>query len=292
MIKLLRGALCALTLSLVPLPAMAQDVDPALWVVKDADTTIYLFGTVHVMKAGLGWFDEAVKSAFDASGELVLEMVEPPEAELRAIVMRLAVAKDGKALTEKLPEPRRADLAKALADLGRPATMLDGFEPWFATVMLSGMQLPRLGYDPSLGADHVLTEAARKGGKRLVGFETPEGQLGLFDAAPEAQQIEFFGNLLGELDRVGPLTAQIMALWGEGKPDVLGDALNAEMSKTPALAKRLLFDRNARWAEWIGERMKAPGTVFVAVGAGHLGGKGNVRELLAGKGMKVERIAY
>ncbi|MES2444682.1 MAG: TraB/GumN family protein [Pseudomonadota bacterium] len=292
MSKLLRSALCALTLSLAPLPAAAQDVDPALWVVRDADTTIYLFGTVHVMKPGLGWFDEAVKTAFDASGELVLEMVEPPEAELRALVMRMAVASDGRTLTEKLPEASRADLAKALAALGKPATMLDRFEPWFAIVMLSGMQLPGLGYDPSLGADHVLTDAARAAGKKLVGFETPEGQLGMFDAAPEAQQIEYFGNLLDELDRIAPMTAQIMSLWGEGKPDVLGDALNAEMAKTPELAKRFLFDRNARWTDWIAERMKAPGTVFVAVGAGHLGGKGNVRELLARRGLRVERVVY
>lgn len=294
MMKLLRGALCALTLSFVPNPAMAQtqDVDPALWVVRDKDTTIYLFGTVHVMKPGLGWYDEAVKTAFDASGELVLEMVEPPAAELAPLVMKMAVANDGRTLTAKLSEARRADLAKALAALGRPANALDRFEPWFASVMLSGMQLPKLGYDPALGADHVLTEEARKAGKKLVGFETTEEQLGLFDAAPEPQQIEYLGNLLDEIDRIGPMTAQIMALWSTGEPDRLGDALNVEMSKTPALAKRLLFDRNARWAEWLAERMKAPGTVFVAVGAGHLGGKGNVRDLLAAKGLKAKRVAY
>lgn len=292
MLKLLTGAFCALTLSLAPVPAAAQDADPALWVVKDADTTIYLFGTMHAMKPGLAWFDEAVKTAFDASGELVLEVVEPPPAELRALVMRIAVSADGKPLTEKLSEGRRADLARTLAGYGMPANALDRFDPWFAAVMLAGMPLPKLGYDPSLGAEHILTDTARKDGKKLVGLETPEEQFGLFEAAPEAAQIAYLGTLMDEAGRVEPMLTRIVAFWSAGQADALGDAMNQEMARTPALAKRLIADRNARWSDWIAERMKTPGTVFFAVGGGHLGGPGNVRELLAKRGIRVERVAY
>jgi hypothetical protein len=292
MLKLLTGAVSALMLSLAPVPATAQDADPALWVVKDGDTTIYLFGTVHVMKPGLLWFDDAVKTAFDASGELVVETVEPPADALQALVMRVAVRTDGKTLTETLPEQRRLQLGAAMANLGMPAKALDRFEPWFASVMLSGLMLPKLGYDLTQGADRVLVAAARTQGKRLTGFETPEEQLGLFDAAPEEAQIAYLGTMLDELDRVAPLTAAVIGYWAEGKPDELGDAMNAEMNRTPALAKRLIADRNARWADWIVKRMDQPGVVFVAVGAGHLGGKGNVRELLARRGLKAKRILY
>ncbi|MGI9360936.1 MAG: TraB/GumN family protein, partial [Parasphingorhabdus sp.] len=59
-----------------------DDPDPALWVVKDEDTTIYLFGTIHILKPGLSWFDEAVKDAFDESEELVVEMIQPEPAEM------------------------------------------------------------------------------------------------------------------------------------------------------------------------------------------------------------------
>ena len=222
MLKTPFGALAALILSLAPVPAAAQDADPALWVIRDKDTTIYLFGTMHAMKPGLSWFDEAVKTAFDASGELVLEVAEPEPAELRALVMRLAVSADGKPLTGKLPEARRADLARTLAGYGMPANALDRFDPWFAA----------------------------------------------------------------------PILARILALWSAGEADALGALMNQEMARTPALAKRMIADRNARWTDWIAARMARPGTVFFAVGGGHLGGKGNVRELLAGRRIKVERVGY
>ena len=89
-------ALFVAPLLALPTPACAQtpaptatDADPALWVVKDKDTTIYLFGTVHVLKPGLTWFDEAVKTAFDKSDELRLEMVTPDAATAQAAVARL-----------------------------------------------------------------------------------------------------------------------------------------------------------------------------------------------------------
>lgn len=292
MLKMLTGAVPALMLLLAPAPAAAQDADPALWVVKDADTTIYLFGTMHAMKPGLSWFDEAVKTAFDRSGELVLEMVAPPPAELQALVTRLAVSADGKPLTEKLPEARRADFARTLAGLGMPANALDRFDPWFAGVMLSGLPLPKLGYDPAAGVERILTDAARQEGKPVIGLETPEEQLNVFRGAPQATQIAYLGTLMDEADRLAPMLARITALWSAGQGDALGEVMNEEMNRTPALAKRLIADRNVRWADWIAERMKKPGTVFFAVGGGHLGGPGNVRQLLAKRGLKAQRVVY
>lgn len=290
--KKLCGALAALTIVLAPAPAGAEDADPALWVIRDEDTTIYLFGTVHVMKPGLSWFDEAVKTAFDASDELVLETIEPPPAELQEIVARIARRKDGRTLSETLTSERRADLARALGGIGLPADAFDRFEPWFATVMIAGRMLPKLGYDPALGAEHTLTEAARREGKQLSELETPEKQLGFFKGAAPDLQLTFLGYMLDNLDKVGARADSVVALWSRGNPDAVGDAVNEELSQAPALAKRLLFDRNADWARWIAHRMYQPGTVFVAVGAGHLGGKGNVRELLAERGLEVERVSY
>ncbi len=89
-----------------------------LWVVKDADTTIYLFGTIHVLKPGLSWFDEAVKTAFDKSDQLMLEMVQPDPATMQQIVMKNGFVTTGPTLTEQLPADKRGAYQKAVTDLG------------------------------------------------------------------------------------------------------------------------------------------------------------------------------
>ena len=59
----------------------------------------------------------------------------------------------------------------------------------------------------------------------------------------------------------------------------------------PELAQVLLIQRNGNWAKWIKDRLARPGTVFVAVGAGHLAGKGSVQDQLKDLGVASVRIA-
>ncbi|NYT40912.1 TraB/GumN family protein [Sphingomonas sp. R-74633] len=272
---------------------VTKDADPAIWVVKDADTTIYLFGTVHVLKPGLSWFDEAVKAAFDKSDTVVLEMLEPDLPTMQALIMKTALAPaTDPTLTEKLPEASRAPYAAALTDLGMPAVALDRFEPWFAAMTLSIAPLQKLGYDPNSGAERTITEAAKAANKKMVGLETAEEQLGFFDKLPAEQQIKFLVNTVDEYKNAGPTLDKMVVQWAAGDPVALGDTLNEEMRKTPDLAKVVLSDRNARWADWITARMAQPGTVFIAVGAGHLAGSDSVQTYLAKHNLKAERIQY
>jgi len=278
-----------------PAPAApaTKDADPALWVVKDADTTIYLFGTVHVLKPGLSWFDEAVKAAFDKSDTVALEMVMPDPATMQGVTMQAAMAPQGDpALTAKLPEATRPAYAAALTSVGIPASALDRFEPWFAAMTLAMAPLPKLGYDPSSGAEMTITAAAKTANKQLIGLETFEQQIGFFDKLPEDVQVKFLVNTVNEFANVGPVLDKMVAQWSAGDPDALGKTMNEEMRKTPEVAKVLLSDRNARWADWISERMAKPGTVFIAVGAGHLAGNDSVQTYLAKHNLKAERIQY
>jgi TraB/PrgY/gumN family len=166
--RLMKTATTAIAL-LLALPACAQqardssptDADPALWVVKDADTTIYLFGTIHVLKPGLSWFDEGVKKAFDASQTLVLEMVEPDAATQQRVVMAKAFDPAGTPLTQALPPNYRGAFATAMGQGNVPAAAYDKMRPWFAAVTLSLLPIQKLGYDPANGPEAVLTKAAR-----------------------------------------------------------------------------------------------------------------------------------
>ncbi|MBY0300597.1 MULTISPECIES: TraB/GumN family protein [Sphingomonas] len=297
--RLMKTATTAIAL-LLALPACAQqardssptDADPALWVVKDADTTIYLFGTIHVLKPGLSWFDEGVKKAFDASQTLVLEMVEPDAATQQRVVMAKAFDPAGTPLTQALPPNYRGAFATAMGQGNVPAAAYDKMRPWFAAVTLSLLPIQKLGYDPANGPEAVLTKAARAAGKKVEGLETFEGQLGIFDGISRDGQLQLLESTLDELPKVETTFETMVSAWAKGNPDGVAAEMNESLKDSPEVAKTLLTDRNKRWAAWIAERMKQPGTVFIAVGAGHLAGDQSVQAQLGAYKLNAVRVNY
>jgi uncharacterized protein YbaP (TraB family) len=301
--KMLGKLIAPLTL-LLAAPACAQpaptpaatpavrDADPALWVVRDKDTTIYLFGTIHVLQPGLTWFDDGVKKAFDQSGQVVLELIMPDAAAMQALITAKGMAHDGVALTQRLPEAKRPAFGKALTDLGLPATAFDAMEPWYAATNLSLLPLLKKGYDVSNGPEQSITKAAGAAGKPVIGLETAEQQLGYFDSLSMPAQVAFLSNTIDELPKLDATMKTMVASWAKGDPDALGKTLNEDLQASPEVKKVLLVDRNKRWAYWIDQRMKQPGVVFIAVGAGHLAGKDSVQEQLKGYRLRAKRVKY
>lgn len=303
MIRTLAAAVSAVALCL-SLPACAQqpaqaparaanDADPALWVVKGKQTTVYLFGTIHVLKPGLTWFDEAVKSAFDKADEVKLEIVMPDPATMQGLVQATGVAPAGTPpLTQRLPEGKRAAFTKAVTDLGLPANALDRFKPWLAATQLSVAPLSKLGYDSANGPEEVITEAAKQAHKPLSGLETPQQQLGFFGSLSDQAQLQFLESTVDELPTLDKQMTSMVDEWARGDPEALAREMNDELKSSPEVAKVLLVDRNRNWAQWIKQRMTKPGTVFIAVGAGHLAGPDSVQVQLAKLGLKAERVKY
>jgi uncharacterized protein YbaP (TraB family) len=279
-------------LSCKPATAPVQDADPALWVVRDADTTIYLFGSVHALKPGTGWFDEGVKSAFDRSGELMLELVLPPEAEIAAMLRELGTLPPGKTLSQQVPPELYARLRTALVVAGQKPDMLDGYEPWLAAIQLAVTPGRAAGYDSAYGVETVLARAAAAAGKRVSGLETAREQFGIFDTlSPAAQQV-LLEQAIDGVGSGGAMLDRIVAAWAKGDVDTLAGLMNRDLLGSPELAQALLVKRNKRWAALIDARMKRPGTVFVAVGAGHLAGDAGLQVELARRGYRIGRVAY
>jgi uncharacterized protein YbaP (TraB family) len=272
--------------------AQPGDADPALWVVKDADTTIYLFGTVHLLKPGLSWFDEGVKKAFDSSDELVLEMVQPAPAAMQSLVMAKGFTTTGPTLPERLPAADRPMYLKTLADLGIPSAVFDRAQPWLVATNLSLLPLLKLGYDPASGPESVLTAAATTEKKTIAGLETPEQQIGFLANLSEPTQVAFLESTLKDLPKTAETMDDMVGAWSRGDPAKLGELMNDGVKDTPELAKTLLYDRNARWAQWIKARLAKPGTVFIAVGAGHLAGQQSVIEQLKALKVSATRVPY
>ncbi len=273
------------------LPPSTRDVDPALWVVKDEDTTIYLFGTVHILKPGMGWFDDGIKQAFDKSDRLVLEMIEPSQAESQALFMKLAMDQSGKTLRSKMTDADRAVYESAMKKIGIPAEALDPFDPWAAAVTVSVVAVQQKGFDVSSGAEKQLTAAAKTSNKPIAGLETMEFQLGVFDAMSEAEQIKFLVETARMIDDAEANMDKMVELWAAPDPEGLALLMNEGMT-SPALYAALLTNRNANWARWVKQQLEKPGTTFMAVGAGHLSGATSVQTLLSAYGISAQRVAY
>ena len=194
LLMLAAGLTLAATLALAmcnkPLFApAAKDAHPALWVVRDADTTIYLFGSVHVLRPGLRWFNGPVRKAFDASDQLVLEILEPPRDEMGAIRNELAVYKSG-TVWEHLSPPTQAKLHALIANRRVPQKTIEEVEPWYVATAVMQMGLRDTLYLPKFGVEAALTWQAKKDRKPITGLETFREQFTYLDGlSPQAQEL-------------------------------------------------------------------------------------------------------
>jgi uncharacterized protein YbaP (TraB family) len=281
-------------------PSVAQasatklpDTDPALWVVKDKDTTIYLFGTFHALDGKTDWFNDEVRAAFDRSSKVYLEIVKPEnQAEIAPLITKYWMATDGKPLSSKLSEKGRKDLAAALASVGGTTAMVEPMKPFAASMMLAALGMQKVGKTGEQGAEAVITAAAKQTSKPVDQLETLEFQFKLFDQLPEAEQIrmlEYTAATFGDMEKT---FARMTKAWNDGDAEGLAAMMNEMQTQSPMLHQLLLTGRNKTWAEWIENRLKSPGTIFVAVGAGHLAGKDSIQDYLAKDGIKTARVKY
>lgn len=269
--------------------ATPQPTGPALWKVADADTTIYLFGTIHALPPGTDWFNGPIATALGQSGMLVTELpnsaLTDPAAQMA--IGRKATLAEG-TLRDLLSAEQRASYEAALTALDLPPNAFDPFEPWFAGMNLSILPLIKDGYSPESGVEIVIESKAPPAIERAA-LETLDAQIALFDEMPVAMQIDFLMSAAENIDTIKPAIDAMVADWLEGDADGLARLMNAGVSD-PALAELLLYERNRAWAGWIDARMDAQGTVFVAVGAGHLAGERSVQDYLAQRGLTTERV--
>ncbi len=274
-----------------PAPVPVQRAGPAMWIVSDEDTAIYLFGTVHTMPEDVEWDTPVVGNALAGADELVTEIDLTPEAlaKIPGIALATGMFADGTTLRSVMSDEDRARYEAALVETGIPADNLDPLEPWLASLQLVQIAYQRAGLSPERGVEKVL-EAAVRPGTRRVALETVEGQFAIFDELPLDAQVEYLIEAAEQFDEIGPFLDMAIAEWAAGDAEGLAALLNEAMEGDPALAERLLYARNAAWAEWIDERLDQPGTVFMAVGAGHLAGEKSVQDLLAGRGIRARRV--
>jgi uncharacterized protein len=269
----------------------AKPVRPALWKVSDADTTIYLFGTIHLLPKDLEWQSPKIAAAIKGSQGLVLETVMDKDPRKTGLIMQqLGSSPNLPPLLERVPADKRDALQRVVEKSGAPIAVFDQFETWAAALMLASAGMRDLPVSPEYGAEAILSRQFTTANKTVSGLETPAQQLGYFDSLPEAAQRKFLASIAEDDSSAKAEFDAMIAAWGSGDVKKIALTFDDELKLSPELTDVLLKQRNRNWSDWIVGRMATPGSVFVAVGAGHLAGAGAVTELLKTRGLKVSRI--
>ena len=263
---------------------------PALWKVTGGKSTVYLFGSVHLLPEGGftvgGNLADALKQA-----ERVCMEIDPAsqdESETTAITLARAVDPDGRTLFDLLGDD--ADRVRAAAeDAGVPLEALAMFEPWFAGLTVSVMALQAHGYDAEHGVEQIIEAVARQAGKSGCGLETIDGQLGLLDGLPGELQKEILLQAIDEAGDIDAMIGPMLESWRDGDEAGLEKSLEEDFDGYPELADVLNYRRNAAWANQVSEMLRGDQDVLLVVGAMHLVGNRGLPALLAKRGFHVER---
>lgn len=270
-----------------PAPAEAK---PPFWIVRDADSEMLIFGSVHVLRPGLDWKPAELDAALAKADDLWFELPMDPGSEARVAQLALTrgMLPPDQTLSALLSPTGAARLAKVAGDLGVSMAILDRMEPWFAEIMLATAQFMKAGADMSSGVEKSLAAAAPASAQRRA-FETPEEQIAIFDSAPLAEQAASLEKSLADIEADPNAYDALVADWMSGDLAALDEeALGPLRTATPALYARLVTDRNTRWIATLRERLEGKGRTVVVVGVGHLVGEDGLPTRLRALGYSVE----
>lgn len=260
---------------------------PAMWLVADDDTQIYLLGTMHALPAGTDWDGGKVADAISKADELMLELSPGELAKAGAIFQTLAPRAAPLAMNARLPAKALAGY-RAIED-GEPLGG-DGLDDWAVLVLMGQRVAERADLSPADGVEAGLTAAFRGAGKPIRGLESAKAQLMLFETLDPATQRALLVRAAENSDHAKEEIRAMAAAWSRGDVGALTTIVNEDIDEVPAARKAIITDRNRRWSLWVEQRLGQPGTVLMAVGAGHLVGKDGVPTMLAAEGYKVVRV--
>ena len=267
----------------------AHVAHPGLWKVADADTTIYLFGTIHVLPKDYVWESARLRDIVSTSNELVIETVIGKDPQTSAaLLLGMGQAPGLPPLVDRVPPAKKAALQGIIARSGLPPKLLDGMKTWTAALMLVAVTLTDLGVEAQSGVEEQLK--TQFGTKPISGLEKPEEQLGYLNSLSEEDQRAFLVTLVDDPKNGRIDFDKMLAAWSRGDQKAIARTFDKDPEMTPKLRGILIDRRNAAWTGWLKARMAKPGTVLVAVGAGHLAGPGSVPERLKAQGLTVTRI--
>jgi uncharacterized protein len=287
-----RSAVVLLLLAVLAGPAVAADRG-VLWAVEGRENTVYLLGSVHLLRPGDGGLPAAAERAYAEAEGVVMEidMDDPAVADPGALLGAMqsaALLPAGTTLRGTLGGDYDRILERA-AGSGLDLALLDRFAPWFVATLLLQVELAARGFSPELGIEQRIAGQAAADGKRIDGLETPESQFAVLGGLPLAEQKRFLLMTLAALDELDTEVDALVRAWRAGDTDALERMLSDEYEDFPELYRPLTEDRNRAWAVQLAGLLDDPEDYLVVVGALHLVGRNSVIDLLRQDGYTVTR---
>ena len=264
---------------------------PGLWVVRDADSTIYLFGTVHVLKPDTPWGTARVDQAFANADEFWFEIADLNNQDGVLPLIQAKGLSPERPLSSLLTAEERVDLDAAARTVGATAQQLDPLRPWLASLQLALASIQKAGYVAANGGDQVLHARAAATGKPIKGFETAPQQIGFIADMSEEAQLAMLRSGLKEFDQAEAFLGRMVNAWSTGDVEGLDRLIGQEMkAESPEMYAVMLTRRNQDWADQVQTLLAGSGTAFISVGAGHLAGADSLQAQLEQRGVRVERV--
>ena len=264
---------------------------PGLWVVRDADSTLYLFGTVHVLKPDTAWGTARVDEAFASADEYWFEIADLTNQDGVVPLIQAKGISPDRPLSSLLTAEELGDLDAAARTVGATAAQLDPLRPWLASLQLALASIQKAGYVAANGGDQILHARAAAAGKPIKGFETAPQQIGFIADMSEPAQLAMLRSGLKEFDQADVFLGRMVTAWSTGDVTALDVLIGQEMkAESPEMYAVMLTRRNQDWADQIQTLLASSGTAFISVGAGHLAGTDSLQAQLEQRGLHVEQV--
>jgi len=284
----------ALLLAFLLLAAATSRADGALhslWELHGKHNTVYLLGSIHVLRPRDYPLAKPVLDAYADANSVVME-INLGELDLEGLQQEMlasALLPDGKTLTQVMGSTRYARAASLTHELGFDLAAFDQFAPWFVAEAISQLQLAQLGFQAESGVEMYFLDKARTDGKAVAGLETAHDQIALFEAMSLESQAEYLLSNLEEASTLPREIDEMVRAWAGGDTAWFRTHLQQELGRDPKLYQSVLGSRNRKWLPKIEALLNDDKNYLIIVGTGHLVGEDNVIELLKRDGIAAKQ---
>jgi uncharacterized protein len=263
----------------------------AIWQVSDADSSIWLFGSVHMLPADVDWRTGKLDKVISKAERVYFEadVSAAAQAEMMPLSIELGFNRDGVLLSDQIGEALTDRVREAALDYGIPMPALLTMKPWMAATTLSSGPMMQSGYEARFGVEMVL--AAELSDEQKGFLETGGEQLGFLAGGTLEEQITMLEATLDTLHLAQSDIEAMVAAWLDGNPEALGQAFDQQMEGFgDVMVERIIDLRNHNWTDKIEAMLASNEAALLVVGAAHLAGETSVAKLLEERGYLSKRI--